>query len=490
MARLREAAALLRVALAIDDATAASDVARVLAARGIASEPVSIENVWENPSRPTRHVIAYAPEDPPDPELAARIAPFCRATAAAGSPVLALCSYARGSGRAADERAAALAYLRCSGMVICDDPDVWIESICLTAGHGLPDGPRVAVVAPPGSWLAASACALGNEAQLMGNRFPMIATSTKRLEPTDVALVDSAALSPSTPDHVGQTRVVPIVARAELLSDSTRLPLVGLRAAMGAVAAAGDLTRRMAEGLGPAPSTRDDSAQLEQYQPDLERFQRQLGKLDALDTRAGDHEAKVLLASWGIDVIRQAVATTPSAATRVAKRAGYPVEVKPWGPDQLSEREGCPIQRDLHTAADVRRAFAAVTKAAGLPAGAPVIVRATPPRGREVYARITRVGHLGWIVHAVIEGAPEPIAAPAPLQLIDADSIARRVEASRATDPEPDRQALADILIRASHLVVHHSDVIEALYLHRIIVTPQTETTLVADAQAVLGPRK
>ena len=505
MPRARQAVALHHVALAIEDAATAGDVSQILAARGIATESLTIDEVGERlpvraggqsdarvgePSESGLRVIAYAPEQPPSPERVAELAPLCRAAATAGTPVVALCSFSRARGRAAEDRAAALAYLRCSGALICEDPDVWLEAICLLSGHGLPNGPRASIVAPHGSWLAAAATALQNEAEAMGNRFPLLAASTTQLDPTDVALVDSAALSPSTPDKVGQAQVVPLIARAELLGDIKRMPLVGLRAALAAVATAGELAQRVDAGLGADVSTRDDPSRLSDLAPDLDRFERQLDKLDPLDTRAGDHEAKVLLASWGIAVTRQAVATTPSAAIRVAKKAGYPVEVKPWGSHQLSEREGCPVEKDLATAADVRRAVAAVVKAAGLPAGAPVIVRAAPPRGREVSARIVRVGPLGWMVTAEIEGVAEPVAAPAPLRRVDAEMIARRVEASRASDPEPDRETLADILVRASHLVIHHSDVIEALYLHRIIVTPRNETTVVADAQAVLTPRQ
>jgi acetyltransferase len=280
---------------------------------------------------------------------------------------------------------------------------------------------------------------------------------------------------------VGNALVVPVLARAELLGSDARVPLVGLRASLTAVAEVGRFARRLAGGLGPG-----QSSDISDPAPERERFLRQI---DKLDTRAGDHEAKVLLASYGIPVTRQAVATTPSAATRLAKKAGFPVEVKPWGPDQLSERDGCPVQRDLHTAADVRRGVAAVSRAAGLPEDAPVIVRETPPAGREVSAHISRVGALGWMVVVEVAGVPEPAAAPAPLSPVDVAELTSLVQASRASDPEPDREALADMLVRAASLAVDNEDVIEALYLHRIIVTPRTERSLVADAQAVLVPR-
>lgn len=495
MPRLRAAVATPRVAVAVDDAVCASDVTRALLARGLAADPMPLERAMSigdvdvGPGMGAG-AIAYAPHEPPSPEQAARVAPMCRQAAEHGRPVIILSAFARPRGKSAWQRAAAVAYLQAWGAIVCPDPDVWLETICLIAGHGLPTGPRVAIVAPDGSLLGASATALASEAELLGTRFPVLAASTSRLEPVDIALVDRAALSPSTPERVGRAMVVPLVGRAELLGSDDRVPLCGLRAALGAVAAAGTFAQRMAAGLGPAQACGASGAGKEIFDalaPDLERFGRQA---DKLDTRAGDHEAKVLLAAWGIPVTRQAVATTPSAATRLAKKAGYPVEIKPWGPDQLSERDGCPVQRDLATAADVRRAMATVAKAAGMDLGAPVIVRETPPDGREVRAEIARIGALGWMVIVEVVGAPEPVAAPAPLKPIDAEFLASRVEANRASDPEPDRPALVDILTRASHLAVYHDDVLEALYLHRIIVTSRGQSSVVADAQAVLVPRQ
>jgi acetyltransferase len=277
--------------------------------------------------------------------------------------------------------------------------------------------------------------------------------------------------------------IVPVVGRAELLGEDRRTMLVGLRAALGAATAAGRFAERVAAGLGPADR---DSPDLAAIEPDRERFDRQIANLGQ---RAGDHETKVLLASYGIEVTRQAVATTPSAATRIAKKAGYPVDVKPWGPDLPGERDGCPVERGLTTAAEVRRAFASVAQEADLADGTPVIVRESPPPGREVSARIARVGPLGWMTLVDAAGAPGPAAAPAPLRRSDAMELARLVEATRVGDPEPDRSALAEALVRASFLAVDRADVIERLDMHRIVVFAKGDGAVVADAHAELRER-
>ena len=297
-----------------------------------------------------------------------------------------------------------------------------------------------------------------------------------KVGPTDAVLIDRDELAGVTPERTTSAMVLPLVGRAELVADDDRRVLVGLRAALAATAAAGRLRERLAAGLGPA-----ELAEADGLDADRDRFERQIGKLGA---RAGDHETKVLLAAWKIPITRQAVATTPSAATRIAKRAGFPVELKPWGPDVPSELDGCPIERDLGTAADVRRAFAALGRAVGQPAGAPVIVRETPPPGRELRARFVHLGELGRTVLVDLAGAPGPIAAPAPLRAIDAEELVRHIEASRLGDAPPDRAAMADLLRRASFLACHER--IESLDLTRVIAAARGDGVVVADAHASL----
>jgi hypothetical protein len=270
--------------------------------------------------------------------------------------------------------------------------------------------------------------------------------------------------------------VVPVVGRADadIDSDDARLPLIGLRAAIGAAAVAGDHAERLAAGLGPEDGPADVDI-------DPERIERQLERVSDV---AGDHETKVLLAAYGVPITRQAVATTPSAASRLAKRAGYPVEMKPWGPDVPTERDGCPVESGIGTAAEVRRAYAALGKRIGDAAG--MIVRETPARGRAVWAEVAVVGRLGLMVVAELSGAPDPVAAVAPLRRIDALAIAKGIAATRQGDERPDHGALADVLVRASRLVADHPDAIKSLELARITVATEGDKTCVVDARTVL----
>jgi hypothetical protein len=140
----------------------------------------------------------------------------------------------------------------------------------------------------------------------------------------------------------------------------------------------------------------------------------------------------------------------------------------------------------------VRRAFAAVLAAAGrLPTKAEsgaVIVRESPPLGRDVRAKIVKLPAVGWTVVLDVPGAPQVQAAPAPLRLVDAQRMACTIGASRAGDLDLDRNGLANLLRRASHLVVDLDERITKLELPRIVVGGRGSRTVVVDAWCELVP--
>jgi hypothetical protein len=429
---------------------------------------------------PGEDIVAWALDGFPSATAAVELAQACARAAEAGRPVCLLAPPLRGTGRAAIERAAALAYLRAHGAALAHDVDAWLEAVVALVRFGLPRGPHAAVIAPEGSWLLAQAHALAAEAEAAGARTIVVGRGR---EATDVVLYDPAA-GPAT----GQLLHVPVIARGELAGDETAL--YGLRAALGALEVLGRAAERIAIGLGAAPLAA--SAELE---IDRDRVGRQLGKLVA-GQRVGDHETKTLLRAYGVPITKQMVALTPSAAVNaaktIAKVVGYPVELKPWGPNVPSERDGCPIERDVTSDALVRRAYAAVLTAAygHAPTQADpgaVIVRETPPSGRDLIASFVQLPALGWTVVLDAPGG-QLAAAPAPLRLADARALAAALVASRAGDPEPDREGLANLLRRASHLAVDLGDRLRSLELSRIVVGGRGAKTLVADASCELAP--
>jgi hypothetical protein len=505
------------------DEELATQAKRVLAARGL---------VLSQRQDAVDHVMAWSTCRPLDGATAVELAAQCAKAAAQGVPavILAPAALSTSSPRVAMEQSAALAFVRAHAAVLTSDPDVWLEAIVMVARWPLPRGSRVALVAEPGTWLAAQAAVMAESSSVLPRIWSAltapradIGADKRRLggeadhgadkrrlgseadhgadkrrlgseadhdEPTDIVLYDCEG---GQPDAQLQASIgalwVAVSAKSELQSDlraSHRGALVGARTALTAATLVGAAVERMVAGLGPAGADATGD-----FDIDRERITRQFERVNENDQRIGDHETKVMLASYGVPITRQAVATTASAALRIAKRAGFPVELKPWGPDVKSEADGCPVETNVTTGADVRRAFSAVLTASGLSAeeedGAAVIVREAPPRGRELAASVVNLPSVGWTVVVRGTGHSVPLAAPAPLRMIDANAIAGQLLASRSSEHEPDRAGLAALLRKASHLVIDHQQRIGRLDLSRIVVGARGERTVVVDASIELN---
>jgi hypothetical protein len=112
--------------------------------------------------------------------------------------------------------------------------------------------------------------------------------------------------------------------------------------------------------------------------------------------------------------------------------------------------------------------------------------RAPPPLGRDVAVQIIKLPAVGWTVVLDVPGAPQIAAAPAPLRLLDAQTLANAIGASRASDPDLDRAGLANLLRRASHLVVDLDQQIIKLDLPRVVVGGRGSRSVVVDAYCEL----
>ena len=75
-----------------------------------------------------------------------------------------------------------------------------------------------------------------------------------------------------------------------------------------------------------------------------------------------DHESKVVLRGFGIEITRQAVATSASGAGQFAETIGLPVVLKAVSPDLRRKQEIGAVCLDLPTAAAVRRAYGTIAR--------------------------------------------------------------------------------------------------------------------------------
>lgn len=458
-------AAALGVAIATDDGLAVPQAIDLLKRRGCTPRSSSYEEIFA--SDPLPGAIGVAPQQGLNPAMAHRLLPLVQKGAQSNLPLIIFAGIPI-EPSLRSERNIAAGFLTSFGAVVTEDPDVWLEALVLANGWGIPDSPQCAIVAPKGTWLDAQSKCISERWQSTWRTLPKKTDSE-----VGVVIVESSV---DLPHSIGNAFVVPVYSRGELLPNNAAA-FVGLSASLQACRLLGELGLRLAQGaIGPAP--------MESIPVDHARFDKQLQQLE---TNVGDHETKVLMASFGVPIIRQAVATTPSAATRIAQKAGYPVELKPWGATIANERDGCPVESDLHSASQVRHAYSIVGKKAGLQTGAPVIVRETPATGRELQVRVTEVASLGWMLILQIDGTDAPIARVAPLHAYDAEALAKHVLTTREKENTPNREELAKLLGHLSAMGPLGKR-LRVIHAHRIVAASDSEKTVVIDASAIVQP--
>lgn len=183
-----------------------------------------------------------------------------------------------------------------------------------------------------------------------------------------------------------------------------------------------------------------------------------------------DHDSKVVLRGLGMQVTRQAVASSPSGAAGFAERIGFPVVLKALSPDLRRRSDIGAIELDLGNAAAVRRAYATI--ADNVERRAPtarldgIVVAELVPAGLDVRAGAIEIatGVHAVFAQALAGGAPiEPVTAPAPL---DRDRALLLADAALAQIPvpalrrgsDPDVGTLAEVLLHLSRLVETFGD--------------------------------
>ena len=178
-----------------------------------------------------------------------------------------------------------------------------------------------------------------------------------------------------------------------------------------------------------------------------------------------EHESKVVLRGFGVEITRQAVASSASGAAQYADTIGYPVVLKAVSPDLRRKQELGAVVLGLTTSAAVRRAYATIVH--NVETHAPtahldgVLVAEQAPEGLELHCGAIRLhtGEMAIFGRALgIAPASEASFALAPLSRTDARLLAHAVLAPvpalrRASDPGvPD---LAELLLRLDALVQH-----------------------------------
>lgn len=177
-----------------------------------------------------------------------------------------------------------------------------------------------------------------------------------------------------------------------------------------------------------------------------------------------EHESKVVLKRFGIEVTRQAVANSASGAAQYAEQIGFPVVLKAVSPDLRRKQELGAVVLDLTTSAAVRRAYSMIVSAVEERAPTThldgVLVAEQIPEGLELHVGAVALASGETALFARVLGTPlahEYTLCLSPLQppeaLLFAHATLSRVPLRRKDDP--DVRQLAGLLLRLDALVQH-----------------------------------
>lgn len=200
-----------------------------------------------------------------------------------------------------------------------------------------------------------------------------------------------------------------------------------------------------------------------------------------------ESESKALIAAWGIPASREERVRSADEAVAAAARIGYPVAVKVESPDILHKTEAGIVRLGLRDADQVRSAYAAVTAAAR--AYAPdaavsgVLVQEMVEGGTEVILGLSYDAQLGPTIlfgtgGVMVEVYNDvalrrcPVGPAEARDMISAVKGARLLQGFRGR-PAGDIAALADAIVRLSHMAVHLDGALAELDINPLMVLPE-----------------
>ncbi len=210
-----------------------------------------------------------------------------------------------------------------------------------------------------------------------------------------------------------------------------------------------------------------------------------------------DHESKVVLRGYGIEVTRQAFANSASGAASFADKIGYPVVLKALSPDLRRKTELGAVELDVGNAAAVKRGYARIV--ANVEERAPtvhldgVVVAEMIPPGLDLHCGglRTRSGAVAIFARPLLDAAIEPVLARAPLSATDALLLAEATLAhvpARRRAEDPDVRVLASLLLRIVRLFEHTGDRLLAVDLNPVRMIRGERHYVTLDARIVQRP--
>ena len=213
-----------------------------------------------------------------------------------------------------------------------------------------------------------------------------------------------------------------------------------------------------------------------------------------------ESESKQAIAAWGITAPRETLVQSAAAAADAAQKIGYPVVMKVDSPDILHKTEAGVVRLGLRNADEALGAYAEIMTNAQTHApqakinGA--VVQEMIAGGIEVIVGVSYDAQLGPMLlfgsgGVMVEVYNDvalrhcPITRAEALEMIDEVKGAKLLKGFRGK-PAADIGALADVLVRVSHLAVQLEGSVAELDINPLMVLPKGQGVKAVDALVVL----
>ena len=246
--------------------------------------------------------------------------------------------------------------------------------------------------------------------------------------------------------------------------------------------------KRMKQGFATAPAI--NAAQTET-----------LAKLRALKRSAlSESESKQLIAAWGVPTSLEVVAKDADAAVKAAEKIGYPIVLKVDSPDIPHKTEAGVVRLNLRNADEVRAAHAAILSNAKQHAPKAtlngVLVQEMVSGGVEVIVGVSYDAQLGPTLlfgtgGVMVEVYQDVAMRHCPIILTEAHDMIAEVKGAKLLQgfrgkPACDIDALADVLVKVSHLAVNLNGALAELDINPLLVLPKGQGVKAVDALVAL----
>jgi acetate---CoA ligase (ADP-forming) len=221
-------------------------------------------------------------------------------------------------------------------------------------------------------------------------------------------------------------------------------------------------------------------------------------------TTLSESESKQTIAAWGVAAPREILATSASAAADAAKKIGYPVAIKVDSADIPHKTEAGVVRLGLRNADDVLGAYAEIMANAAKHAPTAKIngalVQEMVTGGVETIVGVSYDAQLGPMLlfgsgGVMVEVYNDvalrhcPITRDEALEMIAEVKGAKLLRGFRGK-PAADIDALADTLVRVSHLALHLDGKLAELDINPLMVLPKGQGVKAVDALVVLKPAR